>query len=196
MKTWRITSLNTMKVVALPDLGVYLQPEQFFDVPEDRAVWSKDLQEALRTSMVRREVLQASHETPTPQIPITPPQRAPMKPTRLLPKPPEHPAPPKNEADSLLILEAQKTNQLLQEILTKLSNVPQGVPGVQVISAQSHLTTQQSYESPRSESVFIPSLPKEKVEVGGSLESDAKVSNSDKAKNARDKLRQMKGGPA
>lgn len=182
MKIWRVTSNNPMKVVALPDLGVYLQPSQSFDVPEDRAVFSKDLQEALRTSTVSREVMDTPREVRPLGSPHHLPPKPSMKPTRVV-----VPEPAKDDTD--LVCAMRENNLLLTQILTVLKERP--LPAVTYATAAdpNNPTSQPQTDTP----VFIPTFQKTKAEMGGSLETEAKVTASDKAKNARDALKQFKG---
>jgi len=91
--------------------------------------------------------------------------------------------------DTELVSAMRENNLLLTQILTVLKERP--LPS---LAATTFTEANNSSALPQTDTpVFIPTFQKTKAEMGGSLETEAKVTTSDKAKNARDALKQFKG---
>lgn len=183
MQIWRITSKQATKVVAIPDLGVYLQPGQSIEVPADRAAWSRDLQDVLKQEVVEKQILDPVRQIAPVALPSPAMRVKPSMPTLNAPKP-EQALPAAATTD--------ETNRLLKEILTVLKERPVVVQAVAAGDAALSFDSARPTSSPQE--VFIPHIQREQVEIGGDVVTESKVSDSDKAKKARDKLKQMKNG--
>lgn len=186
---WRIKN-KTTATLHMKDLGVTLESGGECEIVQDRASWSRDLQDALRTG--RAERVGISHLEDPSSMPIPTPALK-RSPPKSLQSPREISLPPTVDPTTEMVAALKVNNDLLTKVVDLLSR-PQAVP-TRFVPDSAPTYAQDRIPCPREEdhAVFIPNfkIDESKISVEGDIAREESA-NAEASKDASAALKRLK----